>query len=100
MDEFSRINAIKGQQAKGRGSTMPCSSSPKGDRRGACECPVQKWITVDELFRLLKASARDSGATHDAWKLYISEQRYGGLGYDSPLFVGDAPGPFLAGVPL
>ena len=38
---------------------------------------------MDELFRLLKALARDFEVTHDAWKLYISEQQYGSLGYDN-----------------
>jgi Helicase conserved C-terminal domain len=82
VDEFSRINAIKGQQAKGRGLT---AVAPR--RRAIvevlAECPAQKWITVDELFRLLKALARDFEVTHDAWKLYISEQQYGSLGYDN-----------------
>jgi hypothetical protein len=83
VDEFSRINAIKGQQAKGHVLT---AVSP---RREAIvevlrECPAHKWVTVDEFFRLVKASACDFEVTHDAWKLYISEQRYGSLGYDSP----------------
>ena len=82
VDEFSRINAIKGQQAKGRGLT---AVAPRRKAIVAVlrECPAQKWITADELFRLLKALARDFEVTHDAWKLYISEQRYGSLGYDS-----------------
>lgn len=46
------------------------------------ECPAQKWIAMDELFRLHKALAEDFHVTHNAWKLYISEQQYGSLGYD------------------
>ena len=81
VDEFSRINAIKGQQAKGRGLT---AVAPR--RKLSLRClrvSRDKWIMADELFRLLKASARDFQVTHDAWKLYISEQRYGSLGDDS-----------------
>jgi Helicase conserved C-terminal domain len=81
LDEFNRIDVIKGQQAKGRGLTAVAP------RREAiedvlCECPAQKWIAIGELFRLLKASALDFEVSHDTWKLYISEQRYGSLGYD------------------
>jgi hypothetical protein len=32
------------------------------------ECPAQKWITADELFRLLKALARDLGYRPDCCK--------------------------------
>jgi len=82
LDEFSRVTAIKGQQAKGRGMTAV------GPRREAVievlrECPVGKWLTVAEVFRLLKAQAADFQVTHDAWRLYIADQNYGSLGYDS-----------------
>jgi hypothetical protein len=81
LDEFNRINVIKGQQAKGRGLTAVAP------RRQAVvdvlqECPVQKWIAVEELFRLLKVLTQDFYITHDAWKLYIGEQQYGSFGYD------------------
>lgn len=81
LDEFNRINVIKGQQAKGRGLT---AIAP---RRYAVvevleECPVRKWIVVEELFRLLKALT-NFHVTHDSWKLYIGEQQYGSLGYDA-----------------
>jgi hypothetical protein len=46
-------------------------------------CPAQQWITVEEMFRLIKASANSFQVTHDPWKLYIGEQRYGSLGYDA-----------------
>jgi hypothetical protein len=81
LDEFNRINIIKGQQAKGRGLT---AVAPRRDAivEVLCECPAEKWIAIDELFRLLKALASDFDVTHDAWKLYISDPQYGSLGYD------------------
>ena len=81
VDEFNRIDVIKGQQAKGRGLT---AVAPRRDAvvEALCECPAHKWIATDELFRVLKASAPDFAVTHAAWKLYISEQRYGSLGFD------------------
>jgi hypothetical protein len=81
LDEFSRINVIKGQQAKGRSLT---AVAPR--RQAVVEvlqaCPVQKWIAVEELFRLLKVLTQDFYVTHDAWKLYIGEQQYGSFGYE------------------
>lgn len=79
LDEFNRISVIKGQQAKGRNLTAVAP------RRQAVvevlqECPVQKWIAVEELFRLLKVVVSNFQVTHDAWKLYIGEQRYGSFG--------------------
>jgi hypothetical protein len=82
VDELSRVNVIKGQQAKGRGLTAVAP------RRQAVvevleECPAQKWIAVDELFRLIKVLAEDFQVTHEPRKLYIADQEYGSLGYDS-----------------
>jgi hypothetical protein len=47
------------------------------------ECPAGKWIAIEELFRLLKVLTHDFQVTHDPWRLYLVEQQYGSLGYDS-----------------
>jgi hypothetical protein len=82
LDEFNRVNVIKGQQAKGRGLTAVA-----GRRQAISEvleqCPAGKWISVEEFFRLLKVLAQDFHVTHDPWKLYIGEQQYGSFGYDA-----------------
>jgi hypothetical protein len=82
VDEFNRVNVIKGQQAKGRGLTAvaPRRQEVVGVLE---ECPVQQWIAIDELFRLLKVLAQDFEITHDDWKLYIGDPEYGSLGYDA-----------------
>jgi hypothetical protein len=82
LDEFNRINVIKGQQAKGRGLT---AVAPRRQEISAVleELPAGKWISVEELFRLLKVLTQDFRVTHDPWKLYISEQQYGSFGYDA-----------------
>jgi hypothetical protein len=81
LDEFSRVDAIKGQNAKGRVMT---AAAP---RRAAIEetlraCPIGRWIAVDEFSRFMRASDRVFAVTHDAWKLYLGERQYGSLGYD------------------
>lgn len=80
LDEFSRVDTIKGQKAKGR---VMAAVAP---RRQAVEsalkdCPVGAWIEVDELSRYMMASGKDFEVTHDPWKLYILDAKYGSLGY-------------------
>ncbi|MBI3373485.1 MAG: hypothetical protein HY017_17295 [Betaproteobacteria bacterium] len=80
FDEFSRIEAIKGQNSKGRVMTAVAP------RRAAIEealraCPVGRWVAFDEFSRFMLASDLVFAVTHDAWKLYVCELRYGSLGY-------------------
>jgi len=81
LDEFSRIDAIKGQNAKGRVMTAVAP------RRAAIEealraCPIGRWIAMGEFSRFMQASDLVFAVTQDAWKLYIGERQYGSLGYD------------------
>lgn len=81
IDEFSRIDLIKGQRAKGRVMTAP------GPRRltiqdALRDCPVGAWVAVDELGRYMRAEGLDFDVAHDPWKLYICDPNYGSLGYD------------------
>jgi hypothetical protein len=82
LDEFSRVQVIKGQQARGRGLT---AVAPRRQEVVAVlqECPAGKWVAVEELFRLLKVLTHDFQVTHDPWKLYIGGQQYGSFGYDA-----------------
>jgi hypothetical protein len=81
LDEFSRVEAIKGQSGKGkRGLSDPW------ERRDAIAqalalCPAGRWIAVEEFFRFLRAAGPDWAVTIDPWTLYIAEPRYGSLGY-------------------
>lgn len=82
FDEFSRVEVIKGQTKKG-----PRGLTAVADRRAAitetlAEVPPGRWVEIPELFRFLRA--RESGLTVSRfpWALYISEPRYGSLGYD------------------
>lgn len=80
FDEFSRIDAIKGQNSGGRVMTAVAP------RRAAIEealrvCPVGRWIAFNEFSRFMVASDRVFAVTHDSWKLYVCERQYGSLGY-------------------
>lgn len=81
FDEFSRVDAIKGQKSKGRVMT---AVEP---RRAAINeilrlCPVGAWIDVDDISRFMQATGHTFDVTHNPWKLYISDPQYGSLGHD------------------
>ena len=78
FDEFERIDAIKGKQV--------ARLSGVADRRNSiadvlADCPVGRWIAVDEFFRFLRASGENFSIARHEWKLYISMQQYGHFGY-------------------
>lgn len=83
IDEFSRVEAIKGQKAAG-------ALSAAGPRRLAAaaalaHCPPGEWIGVDDLFgRVSRAALRLSIARSERglWKLYLEDPEYGSFGYD------------------
>jgi len=80
LDEFSRVEAIKGQNSPGR--VMSAVTPRRGAIQQALkECPVGRWISVDEFSRFMQASDLDFEVARDPSKLYISERQYGSLGY-------------------
>jgi hypothetical protein len=81
IDEFSRIDAIKGQKAKGR--VMTSASTRRNIVIKALSlCPAGKWITIGELGRFMRAEDLYFDVAHDKWELYIVDRQYGSLGYD------------------
>jgi Helicase conserved C-terminal domain len=83
IDEFSRIEQIKGQKAA-------AALSAAGPRRQAVAaalrlCPPGEWIGVDHLFRTMgRAGLNPTVARSERglWKLYLDDPQYGSLGYD------------------
>ncbi|MES2264538.1 MAG: hypothetical protein V4724_39070 [Pseudomonadota bacterium] len=80
LDEFSRIDEIKGQKGKGRVMSAP---APRRAVIGALlqRCPPGKWIAIDELSRFMQAEGCWFDVCHDYSRLYISDPNYGHLGY-------------------
>jgi hypothetical protein len=82
LDEFSRIRAIRGQQAKGTRFTKPAERREKL-AAALRDCPTGRWVELDEFFRYLRAQGRGltierTSETH----LYLGAyQEYGWLGY-------------------
>ncbi len=80
LDEFRRIDVVKGQAGKGR--RMTATAERRAVVQAALECcPVSEWVHVDELFRYMQAQGHDFDVTHDYWKLYVADSHYGSLGY-------------------
>ncbi len=80
LDEYSRVDLVKGQNGKGRRMTAVA------ERRSAIEdalmcCPEGEWVAVDELFRYMQADGSELQVAHNPWKLYICDSNYGSLGY-------------------
>ena len=82
LDEFNRVNAIRGQTGKGRRGLTAVPGRREAIAGALADCPTGRWVAIDELFRYMRASGRDFEVTRDAWTLYICEPGYGSLGYD------------------
>ena len=79
-DEFNRINDIKGQSAKKHMTAKPPRRGAVLD--GLSDCPVGKWIDIDAFSNHMVATDCQFDVTHDPWRLYLCEARYGSFGYD------------------
>jgi hypothetical protein len=81
LDEFSRIDTIKGQNSKGR---VMSAVAPRRDaiEEALLDCPVGRWVRFDDFSRFMRACDCTFVVAHDPWKLFIGERQYGSLGYD------------------
>ena len=81
FDEFRRIEAIKGQ--RGRGARALTAARHRRDSivEALEECPVDRWVSCDELARFMQAADLEFSITRNPWTLYVGEARYGSLGY-------------------
>ena len=82
LDEFSRVEAIKGQQrGVGRQSLFAPSRRRPVIAEALAECPVGMWVDFDEFSRFMQASGMEFNVTRNPWHLYIVNSNYGSLGY-------------------
>ena len=82
LDEFSRIDDIKGQhRGKGRRAMTAASGRRPVIAEALAQCPVDRWVRFDDFSRFMRAAGLEFGITRDPWKLYIAEAHYGSLGY-------------------
>jgi hypothetical protein len=79
FDEFARVDAIKGQ---GRARMSAAAGRRKVVADALAACPAGRWFTVEDFFRLLRATGREFVVANAAHELYIADHYYGNLGYD------------------
>jgi len=80
LDEFSRIDVIKGQKATG-GAMAAVAPRRAAIAESLQCCPVGEWISIDAFSRFMVATGRTFDVARDPWSLYISERDYGSLGH-------------------
>ena len=82
LDEFSRIDDIKGQQrGKGRRAMAAAVNRRPVIAEALGRCPVNRWVRFDDFSRFMQAASLDFDITRDPWRLYIADSHYGSLGY-------------------
>ncbi|MGB8701807.1 MAG: hypothetical protein WCD18_20520, partial [Thermosynechococcaceae cyanobacterium] len=82
IDEFRRVDEIKGQTGKGGRSLTAVSGRRAAITQALSECPVGEWMAIDDFFRYMKAKQYTFDVTRDPWSLYLCEPGYGALGYE------------------
>ncbi len=83
IDEFSRIEAIKGQRA--RNVLTSAKTRRQTVAKALARCPPEEWIGVGALFTIMRRgnmSPTIARGERALWKLYLLDAQYGSLGYD------------------
>lgn len=83
LDEFNRVDAIKGQGGKGKRSMTATESRRTVINDALTKCPVGSWVKFDDFGRFMRAAAFDFEVTRNPWELYISDTNYGNLSSNS-----------------
>jgi hypothetical protein len=79
IDEFSRINEIKGQKSS-RGRTLVMASKRRPVIYEALgQCLPGRWVKVEELMRFMQSKGLDFQVARYPWKLYLGDSHYGHL---------------------
>ncbi|MGB7963920.1 MAG: hypothetical protein WCF12_13325 [Propionicimonas sp.] len=82
LDEFSRIENIKGQ----RGANVLSSVSARRRTVAAAvaSLPAGTWVEVDDLFAQMRRTGLNPNVERNSrslWRLYLADPQYGSLGY-------------------
>jgi len=78
FDEFNRIEVILGQ---GRAKMSDVVGRRAVIVEALSACPPGKWLAVHEFYRLIRAMGREFVVTKYTYDLYISDPKYGRIGY-------------------
>ena len=76
LDEFSRVEAIKGQK---KGGLSALTTRRKVVADALAHCPPDKWVKIEDFLRFMQATGRDFTLSHSPYRLYIGDPYYGNL---------------------
>jgi hypothetical protein len=82
LDEFNRIEAIKGQRGRGKHAMTAVEGRRTVIAAALKHCPVGSWVHVDDFLRFMIAAGFSFEVTREPWDLYIADPHYGSLGYE------------------
>ncbi len=83
IDEFSRVEAIKGQRSANALSGLVPRRQLAAS--GLWLLPLGEWVDVDHLFARMQKEGMDPTVHRSGrglWKLYLEDPQYGSFGYD------------------
>ncbi len=79
LDEFSRVDQIKGQKST-RGKTLFAAHRRRPGLYGGLRlCTPCKWLSVEELIRTMNSKGIEFEIARYGWKLYVGDAQYGHL---------------------
>lgn len=81
LDEFTRVDEIKGQRGKGKRGMTALSGRRVVIVDALAECSVGSWAPFERFSRFMQASNFNFEVTRDPWELYIEDANYGSLGH-------------------
>lgn len=79
MDEFSRVDKIKGQKASRGRALFAAHTRRPVLYDGLLLCAPNKWLSVKEWLRSMVSAGLEFEVARYAWKLYVGDAQYGHL---------------------
>ena len=79
MDEFSRVDKIKGQKASRGRALFAAHTRRPVLYEGLLLCSPNKWLRVKEWVRSMVSAGLEFEVARYAWKLYVGDAQYGHL---------------------
>jgi hypothetical protein len=81
FDEFNRVDAIKGQQGKGKRSMTAPANRRAVIAEVLRQCPPGGWIKFEDFSRHMQAIGQGFEVSRQPWDLYVGDSNYGSLGH-------------------
>lgn len=80
FDEFRRIDAVKGQTAKGGHHMTSPAARRSAIVRALRNLEPSRWVDFDDWTGYMLAAGFEFDVTEDPWQLYVVDRDYGNLG--------------------